>query len=66
MLKLKRENHLLARRLKKAIDAYRRNGDLTEKETAATTSAETSEVDEETEDSAYDPLDACMEEPETE
>ncbi len=66
MLKLKKENHLLARRLKKAIDAYRRNGDLTEKETAATTSAETSEVDEETEDSAYDPLDACMEEPETE
>jgi hypothetical protein len=69
MLKLKKENIILARRLKKAIDAYRRKDGMIERGAVATTSAEaeTDEVDKDAEeDSAYDPLDACMEEPETE
>jgi len=70
MLKLKKENHKLACRLKKAIDAYRRKDGMTERGAVATTSAkaETDEVDEDAkEGSVYDPLDACtMEEDEAE
>jgi len=74
ILKLKKENHILARRLKKAIEAYR----IANSGTVTTTSADAEVVEVEEavkergvslgglpeekkpKEKAYDPLDACI------